>query len=362
MLAAAPIALALLTSPSHAAEWRTMIAGEINADPHGALDVGWRSGDWQVQLITDTLDVRWQPEHERGRSWVAARAEAGAAGLMISPWADGAPAPEAALTAFYAGAEGGRVWYLRDGLYVGGDAQARWWWFGALDGTDRAVPGAQPRGEAAAFAGWWSEDGQAWLRAGAHVAPEAGRVGLDSPLFARAPGDPIHAVLLTSGGQGVQPFLQLVAKARPAEWTVAPRAELRAGWSQGQDAVSRTRLGGLNPYVVPLAGAAWAEFWVDTYAAARLGPSLQAGPFRIDPVVDLAVWQSATDWGGHPASDPVTRAAGLGLLTRVQPNRLRVDLDAGVSPWLPRAEGIAWSVWTSVSVDWGTGGLRSPEG
>jgi hypothetical protein len=281
---------------------------------------------------------------------------------MISPWASGAPVPEAALTAFYAGAEGGRVRYLPGGLYVGIDGQARWWWFGDLDTIDRVVPRGQARGEAAASLGWWSEQGQAWLRAGAHVAPDAGRIALDSPLFTREPGAPIRAAGLGATGQPVQPFVQLVAKTRPAGWTVAPRGELRAGWSQGQDAVSRTRLGGLNPYVVPVAGAAWAEFWVDTYAAARLGPSLELGSLRVDAVVDAAAWRSATDWGRNPAPTPVTHAVGFGLLTRVKPNRLRVDLDAGLAPWLPRQEGIAWSVWSAVSVDWGQGGLRAPAG
>ena len=350
---------ALAAAPARAGEWRTMLGGEFNADPHGALDVGWRAGDWQLQLITDTLDVRWQPEHDRGRSWAAARLEIGAAGLMISPWSGGAPAPEAALAASYAGAEAGHVWYLPDGLYAGVDGQARWWWFGALRGTERVVPGAQLRAETAGFVGWWSEDGQAWLRGGVHAAPEAGRVGLDRPLFSRRPGDPIHAMLATSTGDPVQPFLQLVARTRPEGWTLAPRAELRAGWSQGQDALSRSRLGGLNPYVVPLAGAAWAEFWVDTHAAARLGPSLEVGPVRVDAVVDAAVWREASEWGRTPPAAPVTRAVGFGLLTRVQPGRLRVDLDGGLAPWLPRQEGLAWTVWTAVAVDWGQGGVRT---
>jgi hypothetical protein len=355
------LGLSLLSAPALAGEWRTMLGGEFNADPHGAMDVGWRSGDWQAQLITDTIDVRWQPEHERGRSWLAARAEFGAAGLMISPWADGAPLPEAALTAFYAGTEGGHVRYLPRGFYAGLDGQARWWWFGGLGATDRAIPGGQMRGEAAGFVGWWSEHGQAWLRGGAHVAPEAARIGLDSAVYRRRPGDAIHAVQMLSTGDPVQPFVHLVARTRHADWTLAPRAELRAGWSQGQDAVSRTRLGGLNPYVVPVAGAAWAEFWVDTYAATRLGPSVQAGAVRVDAVVDAAVWRSATDWGRTPTVEPVTRAVGFGLLSRVQPNRLYVDVDAGLAPWLRRQQGVAWSVWSVVGVEWGEGGLARPD-
>lgn len=342
-----------------ASEWRTMVGGEFNADSHGVADVGWRSGPWQAQLVTDTLDVRWRSEREGGRSWIAARAALGAAGLMISPWSDGAPAPGAALSAFYAGPEAGNVWYLRNGLYTAVDGRIQWWWFRAARSTARTIPDSQLRSEAASSVGWWSEDGHVWLRGGAHLATMAGRTGLDpqgGPEATAGSSDPVPPL-----GATVQPFVQVVAKFRPEAWTVAPRAELRAGWSHGQDAISRTRLGGLNPYVVPVAGAAWAEFWVDDYAAVRLGPSLQAGPVRLGAVVDAAVWNQAVDWGGPPSPQPVHRALGLGLLSRLQPNRLYLDLDAGVAPRLRRPDGTAWSVWSILGVDWGSGGIRQAQ-
>lgn len=62
---------------------------------------------------------------------------------------------------------------------------------------------------------------------------------------------------------------------REGQWfALLPRFELRAGWARGQDRVLRTRLGGLNPYVVPLAGAAWAEWLVERYVAGRAGYAL----------------------------------------------------------------------------------------
>ncbi len=341
---------------ANASEWRSMVGGEFNADSHGVADVGWRSGPWQAQLVTDTLDVRWQPERDGGRSWVAARAALGAAGLMSSPWSDGAPLPGAALSAFYAGPEGGNVWYLRDGLYTAVDGRIQWWWFGATRRSARTIPDRQLRGEVAHSVGWWSTNGHVWLRGGGHLAPVGEQTGLDpqaGPEARTVSGDPVP-----NRGAPVQPFVQFVATSRPEAWKVAPRAELRAGWSRGQDAISRTRLGGLNPYVVPVAGAAWAEFWVDTYAAVRFGPSLQAGPIRIDAVIDAALWNDALDWGGTPSAEPADRAVGMGVLTRLQPNRLFLDLDAGVAPRLRRPVGSAWSVWSVLGVDWGSRRIR----
>jgi len=342
----------VLTSPASAAEWRGAVGAHISQSSNGAMDVGWRAGDWQAELLTDTVDVRWRPEDERGRAWVAGRVQLGAAGLMIAPWADGAPAPGSALAAFYAGAEGGRLWYLPRGLYGGFDARAQHWWFRGVQTTDRAVPAAQARSEGAGILGWWTTPVQAWVRVGAHGAPDAGAIGLDTPIRS---GTPLPRVGADAPAvRRVQPFAHLTLTARPPDRRVTPRAELRVGWTDGADAISRTRLGGNSPYAVPLSGAGWAEFWVDRYAAVRAGPGLDLGAARVDAVVDAAIWQGTTDWGGTADGTLPTHAVGIGLLSRFQPGRLTVDVDAGVAPWLPRRDGLAWSVWTLVSVPWDT--------
>lgn len=56
-------------------ELRALAGAQIDSDSHGEFDVGVRSGPWSAELYTDTLDLRWSPAHEHGRSWVAARAE-----------------------------------------------------------------------------------------------------------------------------------------------------------------------------------------------------------------------------------------------------------------------------------------------
>lgn len=337
---------------AHAVEWRAMAAGEINADSHGVIDAGVRSGPWSAVLLTDTLDLRWQPEGDHGKAWVTARGEFGAAGLMISPWVDGAPAPERALGAFYTGPEAGALRYLAHGLYAGVSGHARWWWFSETEASEVAAPDGRARAQADAQVGWWQPSVQAWIRAGADFAPTA-----NNP---------------------IQPHVQGELKLRPDEWTVAPRVELRAGWGANQDDLSRTRAGGLNPYVVPLAGAAWAEFRVEEYAAARVGPSVAVGGWDLAAVVDV-MWGEHQDAAadtppvidalGSDCQTIVTGAwtqcdrateqhVGFGLLTRWQPRRLFVAADAGLAPWLPRQQAVAASVWAAVGVDWGQGGIR----
>lgn len=129
------VLLAALTADASELEWRAALGGQLDADSHGIADVGVRSGELSAELLTDTLDLRWSPEGDRGRAWVALRGEAGAAGLFISPWQDGAPAPTSALTSFYAGVEGGAVRYLPQGFYGGAQASARYQGFGARGET-----------------------------------------------------------------------------------------------------------------------------------------------------------------------------------------------------------------------------------
>ena len=64
------------------------------------------------------MDLRWTPSWDHGRGWVAARGQFGAAGLMISPWTDGAPSD--GVRASYVGLEGGVLRYLPRGFYAGG--------------------------------------------------------------------------------------------------------------------------------------------------------------------------------------------------------------------------------------------------
>lgn len=299
-------------------DWLATISYQVDPDAHGDVSLGIRRGDFAATVRTDTTELRWSPEGDRGSSWVALRAQAWAYGLIHAPWTDGAPDPSRGLVARAGVLEAGTVRYLPRGLYAGGRLAGTGLLFAAQDATATdtrrgAVP--DPRGVVTveAIAGWWRSEVAAYARAGA----DAGTLGLSPHIVGELHWAP--------------------------RWVVAPRVELWAGWAEGQDFTTRTRLGGLNPWVVPLAGAGWGELWVEDYAAARLGPTAGTDGVRGGPFVDLAAFD-----GGA--------TAGFGGELRVWRKRAFVDLAAGYAPWIERQEGVSRLVgWVSLGMDWGHG-------
>lgn len=302
-----------------------MVAGQFDPDPHGALDVGVRKGPWSAQILTDTLDIRWAPEAKWGRAWVASRTEVGAVGLLISPWDDGQPRPERGFAGSTVGGQAGVIAYLPHGFYAGVSGTAYYAWFSDLPATEVELPDPTPWLTADGLLGWWSKPVHGWLRA-----------GVDHDRLGAAVQPHVHGTVTTD-----------------APWRVAPLAEVRAGWAKDQSLLTRTRLGGMNPYVVPLAGAGWAEFWVERYAALRAGPRVKletdVGAFEHGVVVDVAVWSEA---GADTA-----RAWGLGSLNRWSGDRWFVQADVGWGAGLVRVAGVSpLAAWLQVGIDWGVGG------
>ena len=293
-------------------EWRLDVGGEFNASPHGVIDIGFRKGPFTAQLLTDTFDVRYAPSYETWRWWFGGRVEAYAAGLLPSPWEDGAPAPERGLSASYVGVDGGVVTYLPGGFWVGGQAALRGYAFAKLEQSTVPVPDETVIASPELVLGLWRPWLSAQLRAGADVRPSL-----------------------------VAPRISAEILVRP-EWTVAPFLEARGGWARRQDFLTRTRLGGLNPYVVPLAGAGWAEFYVQEYGALRVGPSLAGEYGELAAFADVVVFDEQ--------ADPLY---GFGGRARFHSDALFVDLSAGFSPNLPRRGGHApVSVWVVAGLDW----------
>jgi hypothetical protein len=302
----------MMVGLADAGDWRWAGGGEINASSHGILDIGWREGPWSVQLLTDTIDVRRQQELSRGKRWGAARLEIGSAGLMSTPWTDGAPDPTAGMLASYGGVEGGWQRYLRGGLYAGVEGFARAYWFWALP-QSAGVLDPQPLLMGQGVLGLWRQAVQVRLAAGGHVDP---------------------------AGDGLAPHLTVQGRYLPAG-PLAPWLEVYAGIAEGQGPLSTTRLGGLNPYVVPLAGAGWAEWWVEDYAAVRLGGRLQGERGSIGPALDAAVFDTRS-------------AVGLGLHGTLRLKALTLDAALGHAPWIPRQEGVGrWSALVLLGRGWG---------
>jgi hypothetical protein len=98
---------------------RVALGAELSETSFGIFDLGLRKGPLSIQLLTDTLDVRFAPQLKSGRAWIGLRVETFAAGLMISPWTAGAPDPGRAWSAGYGGIDGGWMRYLPANLYVG---------------------------------------------------------------------------------------------------------------------------------------------------------------------------------------------------------------------------------------------------
>ena len=309
------LALALLwCSPAVGDEswqWRAAFGGELNSAPHAVVDLGVRKGPLSAQILTDTLDVRYEPGYETWRWWVGGRFEVGAAGPLASRWSDGAPDASSSFLASYVGVDTGVVTYLPAGFYVGGEASVRGYTFGHLDPTMIPVPDETLVVSPALLLGWWQPWARFELRGGADVQPSI-----------------------------VAPRLAAEAVLQP-DWWLAPLWEIRAGWAKDQDLITLTRLGGLNPYVVPLAGTGWAEFYVEKYAATRVGVSLSS------ELGELAVFTDTATFDDH---EPIT---GFGAMARFNQDQLFVEAIGGYAPFVERKDGtLDMSVWLLAGIDW----------
>src|SRR5690349_4242784 len=124
--------------------WAFRAGGHFAPSSHGVVDIVWARGPWTLALYTDTLEARLGPSFSRGRAWVAVRGEYHSAGLMITPWADGAVDLGRSRSASYVGVETGALRYGPGGLYGGAQASARYWVIGALKETTVDLPPDHP--------------------------------------------------------------------------------------------------------------------------------------------------------------------------------------------------------------------------
>ena len=312
MVAACASASATASADPIRWEWRASAGAQIDSATHGTVDAGVRRGPFSVELFTDTLELKWSPESEHGRFWIAARGEAYAAGLLISPWTNGAPDRARALSARYVGLDGGWMRYLPASLYAGVHASVREYTFSARESTRIAVPDATTLGTVDVVLGRYSPDAHVWLRAGFDARPD---------VFAP------HV----SGEALWHP-----AAARP----LAPIFELRAGWARSQDFLTLTRVGGLNPYVVPVAGAGWAEWWVENYLAARAGLLWQGEHAQAGVVIDVAAFDSDIK-------------AGTALVAGAHGRRWFIDAALGYAPAILRQPDVSrTSLWILAGASW----------
>lgn len=247
---------------AQAGQWRWALGAQIDPASHGIIDLGYRDGGYSVELLTDTLDLRYRGRLEKGQWDIGLRAAVFGAELLFSPWQDNKPAPEDALRASYLGIDLSRAWWLGDGYYAALAAEYRLYQFGQWDESTRDIPKERGRLRTAVKVGRWHSELRAQFMAG----------------------------YVRDGGFDGWWFEGKLSKPRGVGLGIWNQTHF--GWSHGLTRLSKFRLGGLNPYVIPFAGLGWAQFWVERYAVQRVGLGYKAhdGAFDLTAGLDLGVW------------------------------------------------------------------------
>ena len=304
------------------AEWRAAVGGQLETRGHGILDLGWRQGPTSIQLLTDTFDLRTHTDTGRGRITAGFRAATFAAGMWISPWSHGRPDPARAQRTAYLGPDLRMEAWLPRGAYVAVEGFSRYLVFAPLTDGRLDLPDLWWTHAGVVAGGWWHD----------------GRLSVE-----------------LSGGfdvtERVAPYVAVVSRTR-FDGNCVPLFEMRAGVAAGQDDIVSTRLGGLTPYHVPLAGAAWAEFWVEDYAMTRAGVQWRLGPFSLAEVVDFGVWNYPEDTT-LPNPPDSQGAYGFAAIGGLRANGWFVDTSVGWAPALPRRDAVRpVSVYLLFGTDW----------
>lgn len=282
-------------------QWRFALGGEFSSDSHGIFDLGYRRGPWAIQLFTDTLELSYEAAAGRFSGWGKLRGEAGIAGLMPFPWLNGAPAPELGHYASYVGGELGGMMALPYGLALGAVGGAYQYTFTATEvGTLGDWPASSP-----------------------YVGGDVATTFSHRHLWARARAGLAYTV------SGISPHADVVISATRRVWgDIDGLVLIHAGWAENTDRITRTRLGGLNPYSVPLAGAAWAEWWVEDYLATRVGLNYTASRTLFTGFMDGAAFDGQ-------------EALGLGFRIKHVFGWGEAEATVGYAPYILRQEGIS---------------------
>jgi len=308
-------------------EWKMLAGAEVSEATHGVFNLGIRRGAFSAEIHTDTLDLRWNEELGFGRAWVGGRVAAFAAELFIAPWINGSYAPEHGVRATYGELSTGYVHYLPKHFYLGTQLEARRYLFAASGDavTLSEIPEDTWRLKSSTFLGYWT-------------GPLKGRLsgGID---------------FLSDGGFGVTPWLQAELLYHPGTWFLTPFVELRSGMlfsgSELASSIIRFRLGGMNPYVVPVAGMSWAESWAQYYMASRAGLEYADDTLGFSIFADHAYYSQEL----HETSHALGVGTGFWLIW----DDWRLDLAAGYAPVAQRAADAKVapiSGWITVGRDW----------
>ncbi len=105
-----------------------------------------------------------------------------------------------------------------------------------------------------------------------------------------------------------------------------------ASWGHGEDDLTRVRLGGSNPYVVPLAGAPWAAFLSEKFLALESSWHIAVWEgLELGPLFQAALIEDTERLGRE---DTYGTMASVGLFVDWQLGDFQIDLRGGWSPTL----------------------------
>lgn len=360
---AVAVAGVVAATPAHggagagAAEGRvSLLAGggawvQPEAGGHGLLLVAYerdglpRQGRWLAELNTDTL--RLHAEGFRffgGRLQIGARAAAEAvfAGLLPDYYREGVRDPARGFSAHYAGLAAHAKVELPGYQYVELELGGRRWAFDAAEDTSAALilpaPAwvAEPRLH---YTLWRLQDDRS-LRDRHRAFPRVrglalgGSLGVDLRSDAHDWGALDPEVFVPADPRNTPGARILLARQwLQAGWQAHPRLRLQlqqsAAWGEGEDDLTRQRLGGLNPYVVPLPGAPWAALLSGRFVGGgasvhlRVGGDVEVGPMVAGAWMQDPERLGATVWGAH---------WGVGGFADLRLGAWQIDLRAGWSP------------------------------
>lgn len=289
---------------------------------HGVAMVHWRlrpsSGpEWDVVFNTDTLraELGLPDLAEALRPRVALKFQYPAARLLTDHYRRGERISEREFNAGYGLVEVGTEVRLAP-HFLDVSLRGRRWFFSRNDATasEFAMPPATWVGEARLGYTYWDvePDRSQWEphRPFARIDGWAG--GASAQIDVRRDVRPWGAA--RRGGE--ESFPERNRPGRPVaalhQWAAVGaeigeswrvQVEERARWGLGDDDLTRTRLGGMNPYVAPVAGLPWGALvsgrWVSTHAELRLDlpPEHEVGLFADGAAVaDLRGSMPARGW------------------------------------------------------------------
>lgn len=129
------------------------------------------------------------------------------------------------------------------------------------------------------------------------------------------------------------------------DW-IRPQLIQTASFGEGEDDLTRVRLGGLNPYVVQIPGAPWAGFLSEKFIAAQLSVHIRVfGEVEVGPMASLVYLQDRDRSG----SDNYSFVGGLGLFADLRWDIWQADLRGGWAPNLNRQSSEdGWALFGSI--------------